>query len=164
VQTTQPAVITWLPADYQSQFLLTCYVLSLEADFLDSPLIDHVGGLPPDNQYHQRFINDVRRQGSGQALDGTIIHYNTSTRRYELRQCVVTATGICAVEGVTIAVDPHVIPLRRAVNVAILGDRIAQDTGGRIIGYHIDEYMGLHRAQCNAFGRNHMSNVTFLRY
>jgi 3D (Asp-Asp-Asp) domain-containing protein len=50
-----------------------------------------------------------------------------------------TATGVSAGWGV-IAVDPSVIPLGSRVWVEGYGNAVAADTGGAIIGQHIDEW------------------------
>lgn len=162
IETTQPAVIQWLPADYENNFMVTCYVISDENDFLATRLVTGVCGLPPQNAYHQGFIQDVRLQGSGRALNGEIVHY-AGRNCYEILPCAQTTSGACAQEGTTIAVDPKVVPLGSSVNVAILGNRVAQDTGGGINVYHIDNFRGMDRAGCVAFGRQR-SAVRFLSY
>ncbi|WAH38959.1 3D domain-containing protein [Alicyclobacillus dauci] len=53
----------------------------------------------------------------------------------------VTATGRPAQPGV-IAVDPNVIPLGSKVYIPGLGTYTAADTGGAIVGHHIDICMG----------------------
>lgn len=68
-----------------------------------------------------------------------------------------------SIVGTTIAVDPKVIPRRSTVNVAISGQRKAQDTGGMINGYHIDEYVGDEPKVCKQLGRRE-SGITFLNY
>jgi 3D (Asp-Asp-Asp) domain-containing protein len=149
VATRTAAKIDWLPAKYESDFLNTCYIASREADFASDPNMDsNLPGLPPGHSYHHNFVVDVRLQGSGLALDGSYLHYNRGPNNYNLDTCARTATGICAVDGVTLAVDPHVIPLNAAVNIINLGPRTAQDTGGRILDYHVDVFYGLRRADC----------------
>ena len=62
----------------------------------------------------------------------------------------ITASGARGEEGVTIAVDPNVIPLGETV--IIDGHQyIAQDTGGSIIGNRIDIYMADHN-ECLQMG------------
>ena len=149
VRTTRPAVVNWLPADYLNYFLVTCYVISSEADFLDTPLraVPELGG----RQLHDGFLRDVIRQGSGLCLDGSVIRFQKGVG-YLSDTCARTATNVCAQEGKSIAVDPKIIPRPSSVSVAILGDRRAQDGGDWIMGWHID-YMGLRRAECEALGQ-----------
>lgn len=63
----------------------------------------------------------------------------------------ITATGTVAQEGVTIAVDPAVIPI--GAWVEINGHQYhAEDVGGGVCGNHIDIYFDSHTAACD-FGR-----------
>lgn len=52
----------------------------------------------------------------------------------------ITSTGAVARQGVTIAVDPRVIPYGSRVFIPGLGWRVAQDTGGAIVGHRIDVF------------------------
>jgi 3D (Asp-Asp-Asp) domain-containing protein len=162
IATKQSANIAWLPAHYENNFLITCYVISNENDFTKSRMISNVPGLPPTAVYHQDFINDVRMQGSGQAISGAILHYD-GNGRYSTQSCARTATGACAVDGTTIAVDKTVVPLRGSVAITTVGARIAQDTGGGIIGNHIDEYYGTRRSECRTAGKRNLG-VDFTNY
>ena len=162
IGTGSPAVITWLPARYESMFLVTCYVVSLESDFVSTPLIANVKGLPAENQYHSGFISDTRLQGSGIALDGSFIHYD-GRGRYSLQSCPLMSNGTCAVDGTSAAVDPAIIPDEGTFSIDSVGARLAQDTGGAINGYHIDVYYGTRRKQCLAAGRRSLG-VTFNNY
>jgi len=162
IQTVRPGYITWLPAKYEGEFLITCYALAVESMSPAKPTSKRVCGLPPENMYRNSFLVDVRMQGSGVAENGDIIHYRGSGC-YNIDSCARTSVGTCATVGTSIAVDPTVIPRRSSVNVDILGQRIAEDTGGRIKGYHIDDYMGSSRAECISMG-SRQSAVTFINY
>ena len=58
----------------------------------------------------------------------------------------ITATGTHATEGVTIAVDPDVIPYGSHVDIEGFGTYIAEDCGGAIKGNRIDIYFDSHEA------------------
>lgn len=63
----------------------------------------------------------------------------------------ITASGTHVQEGVTIAVDPDVIPI--GAWVEINGHQYhAEDIGGGVCGNHIDIYFDSHTAACD-FGR-----------
>lgn len=63
----------------------------------------------------------------------------------------VTATGAVPTPGVTIAVDPTVIPLNSKVYIEGYGTLSAQDTGGAIKGNRIDVLVATH-AEANRLG------------
>jgi 3D (Asp-Asp-Asp) domain-containing protein len=62
-----------------------------------------------------------------------------------------TATGTDPVAGRTVAVDPRVIPLGSKIHIEGVGERIAEDTGGRIRGKRLDLFLPSVEA-CRQFG------------
>ena len=62
-----------------------------------------------------------------------------------------TASGVKAKAGVTVAVDPAVIPLGSRVWIEGVGWRIAQDTGSAVRGRHVDIFVDNHKTAI-AFG------------
>lgn len=159
--------INWLPARYEPPFLVTCYVLSQEASFSETPTRTNVPGLPKENVYRSKFLRDVVMQGSGIALDGTIVRYDAHRRSYSISRCPLTASGQCAVDGSTAAVNFAVNPIRSTFDIDGDGQWKALDTGdpNRFGGdnFHIDEYMGTRRSECLALG-NRSLGVTMVSY
>lgn len=164
IETAEPANITWLPAQYQNSFLLTCYVIALESKWLNTKIVTAPG--IPGKKYHEGFLKDTKRQGTGEALDGTYIHYRGNGRYMLLpKPCAPTKTGACAVDGVTAAVDPSVIPLKSTIDISGPGLRLALDIGGGINGYHIDVFYGTRRQAClSEIGKSPGHSVTLQSY
>jgi 3D (Asp-Asp-Asp) domain-containing protein len=51
----------------------------------------------------------------------------------------------------TVAVDPSIIPLGTTINIEGVGTRVAQDTGGAIVGHRLDLWEPSY-ADCMAWG------------
>lgn len=72
----------------------------------------------------------------------------------------ITASGIKAVQGVTIATDKS-IPFGTKIYIDGIGERIVQDRGGAIKGNRIDLYFDSHQEALN-FGRQ-IKEVTIMK-
>jgi 3D (Asp-Asp-Asp) domain-containing protein len=161
ITTKTPGIINWLPAKYEGDFTITCYVISLESNYLKTRLATAPG--IPGKQYHQGFLDDTEEQGTGRTLTGSYIKYDRRKHLFYPDTCARTASGICAVEGESSAVDRNVIPKSSSINIDGIGNRLAQDTGGGINGYHIDVFFGTERKACLQWGKEQRS-VDFLSY
>ncbi len=62
-----------------------------------------------------------------------------------------TAMDTIPTAGRTVAVDPRVIPLGSKIHIEGVGERIAEDTGGRIKGKRLDLFLPSAR-ECRQFG------------
>lgn len=150
-----PAAINFLEADWEPNFRITAYIIASEADF-GGRTVTNPCGLTGTYSWDFLYSNrGVLMQGTGQANNGTLvtIDWNRSGRPlnrnnvcFTTTPCARTASGACAQAGVTVAVDPTIIPMGANINITGVGGRTAQDTGGRITGYHIDNFAGFGQA------------------
>ncbi|HEX3129213.1 MAG TPA: 3D domain-containing protein [Thermoanaerobaculia bacterium] len=169
VDTPNPLSINFQAADWEAQFLMTAYIIANEADY-GGPNVTNPCGLTGTWRRGFLYGNGVLLQGSGQDLNGNIITIDWARSGSPLNQnnvcfttatCAVTASGACATAGTTIAVDRAVIPMGASVSIQNVGNRVAQDTGGAIRGYHIDVFRGFGRASMQGWG-NFNGTVRYL--
>jgi len=150
-QSPTEASITWLPARYEDLFETSCYVYALYSDYLTGPTNSSIPGLP-GYTLTTSFLKAVMSYGSGLLTDGvTYIHY-LGSGNYGTDICARTKIGVCAVEGISSAVDKTVVPLSGNINVATFGTRVAQDAGSKINVHHVDIYFGDRVTDCNNMG------------
>lgn len=166
--TAIPLGITLSDAWYESAFLITGYNVCNESDF-NGPMV-----LAPGlgDQHRDDFLNGARgvvMQGTGMALNGRYVrptHVGTRWRsnahghpaRLEDPQAVTFAYSADVLgafgtvsENHSIAVDPTVIPSRARVEIEAVGVRHADDRGSRVLGYHIDNFLGAGNAVVQAW-------------
>lgn len=162
IRTSQPGVISWLPARYDHNFWITCYVVVPESEFSSPPDVP-VNGIP-GLTLPKIFLTNVELNGSGRTTDGRFIHWK-GKGKYGWEPCAKTYTNTCAERGRTVAVDPAVIPLSSHIEIDTRGARHAEDTGGGIGLYHIDDFWGEDYDGCvHEWGGSRHSGVTFLDY
>lgn len=144
---------------YESPFLITGYNVCEEVDF-SGELTDGDG---LDEKHKDDFLYGaagVAMQGTGKTGDGRFIRLNNkpggwhknakgnpdrlenpSSAKFAYTDGFYGAYGIVK-ESRSIAVDKNVIPKRAKVAIEGLGERTADDSGGGIKLYHIDNFLG----------------------
>ncbi len=147
-------------ARYESPFLITHYFTALEDDYSGSK----VSATGVSGTYKSDFLRTVKMEGWGISSNGQGIGYwGGSYHLGEPSSWLNTPLE----EGRSIAVDPNYIPLMRSgpirgtVDIASVGLREADDTGGAITGYHIDVYTGVGKASMPS-SSSYNSNVTYI--
>lgn len=73
-----------------------------------------------------------------------------------------TYTGVMPQAGITVAVDPNLIPLGSQLYINGIGVRYAQDTGGKIKGNNIDVFVDT-TAEAIKLGRQKQIDVWILK-
>jgi 3D (Asp-Asp-Asp) domain-containing protein len=147
---------TKCPNEYEEvdgKFTITAYPLAREEDFPEKPLENQACGLK-GKSFRKDFLNrtehspyGVKLEGSGISVSGKFIQYvgNKNEKKencFEEVDCPKTAKGTCAEANHTVAVDRKVIPLGSELLIEDIGLRLAEDTGGKVNGNHIDIYYG----------------------
>jgi hypothetical protein len=147
----------WVDFDrawYENAFYVTAYNVCHEDDFRGERVDAH--GLTERHKDDFLFSGKgVCMQGSGQASGGQYIRiinprdltWENGFRRITKPEDAVFGYGLGGAfrpveEGVSIAVDPKVIPTGHWVSIERVGVRRADDTGGAIDDYHVDVFMG----------------------
>jgi 3D (Asp-Asp-Asp) domain-containing protein len=138
-------------------FVITAFNVAHETDYENVDMI-HANGL--NREYSRRFLQDVIMQGTGIDSDGNYLTIDWSQGRpsdaantnFVYVDGVRGASGRILEDGISIAVDPSVIPLGTWVNIEGFGLRRADDTGGEILGNHIDVFMDVPRIEALEFG------------
>ena len=138
-------------------FKLTAYVLAQESEFPATPTVKDPCGLT--GTFRETFLfqtskspRGVKMQGSGRSLGGDTIHY-AGDECFEVLDCPETKSRTCATSGRTVAVDKAVIKLGSELIIEGIGKRVAEDTGGKIKGNHIDIYYGTNINMAEALKR-----------
>ena len=151
------------PEELVAGFRITNYTLASELDLSGQRSGNRTRvtahGLPGD--YAWEFLcssRGVAMQGTGVTAKGQLVHYvsggggfcgkdrhlcNCEGAKWTLASGVFGASGRPLVENFSIAVDPTVIPYGSFVWIDSMKRWFrADDTGGAIIGKHIDVYVG----------------------
>lgn len=153
---------------YESPFLITGYNVCDESDF-SGQLVEGKG---LDGKHKDDFLYGaagVAMQGTGKTTEGKYVRLKNKPGGWESNQKgspvrlanpsaaeFAYATGIHGKyddlkENYSIAVDKDVIPKKAKVTIDGLGERVADDSGGAIDLYHIDNFLGTGRAVVKAW-------------
>lgn len=147
-------------------FGMSCYMVALEADYGTPPGacrettisgVRHVGsetGLPGlPGRYCRSFTANIRLQGTGRLTAGGFVNYDVNTKTYRRVNKPTGADGTEVVAGRSVARDRKIIPgLGVLVDVDGIGrGLLANDTGGKILGYRLDLFRGAGNAACAGF-------------
>lgn len=144
---------------YQTPFLITGYHVCDEGDFSGS-LVDGKGLREKHKEDFLFGARGVPMQGTGKSADGRYIALDGKSTKWHLNsrgapdhvmsQDATSFRYVDSVEGKygpvtenhSIAVDPTVIHPHAVVEIDGVGRRFADDRGGGIKGYHIDNFLG----------------------
>lgn len=167
------------PAWWEEEFRLTAYVVCDENDF--SGELVFAKGL--DEKHREDFLFSARgvcMEGTGRGINGKFIAYVTGgkwTRNQRNNPVWIEDPQDVQFEyvgaprgkfgelrdGISVAIDPNIVPPRARLHINTVGDRIADDIGGGIKGNHIDVYIGMGTAGLSTW-TNRSAAVKFLGY
>ncbi|MEW6759589.1 MAG: 3D domain-containing protein [Pseudomonadota bacterium] len=148
---------------FESRFLITGYNVCDESDF-SGELVEGKGLAEKHKDDFLYGAAGVAMQGTGKTVEGKYIRLDNKPGGWEksLKGNPVRlanpsaavfkyATGVHGKyddlkENYSIAVDKNVIPKKAKVEIDGLGERVADDSGGAIDLYHIDNFLGSGKA------------------
>jgi len=146
---------------YFREFVVTAYNIANEADHPCQDT-DKILAKGLNNYYCLEFLADIIMQGSG--VDNNNNNFiqidwsggkkptTPSNTFFTYVQYITTASGNRLEDGVSIAVDPSIIPYNSWVYIENIGWRRADDTGKAITGKRIDVFMNVPRQVAMDFG------------
>jgi 3D (Asp-Asp-Asp) domain-containing protein len=142
-------------------FLVTAYNVAREDDYGSA---DEVTAKGLARKYAKGFLRGVLMQGSGVDRQARYIQIDWSKGKpstvaktsFHYVTEIKTGSGRTIAAERSIAVDPSEIALGKWVYIDTVGWRRADDTGGMIVGKHIDRFMLVSRAEALGWGKKHL--------
>lgn len=163
-----PFSVNLQEAWYEAPFLITGYNVCDESDF-SGQLVEGKG---IDGKHKDDFLYGaagVAMQGTGRTTEGRFVRLNNKPGGWQKnkkgspeRLANPSAAEFAYAKGVhgkyddlkenhSIAVDKAVIPKKAKVEIDGIGERVADDSGGAIDLYHIDNFLGSGKAVVKAW-------------
>lgn len=163
----QPMCTSQIDGTDLGTFVVTAYNIANEADHPCEDA-DKILANGLSSYYCTDFLTDIIMQGSGVDNNNKFIQIDWSDGKqpttasntfFTYVPYITTSSGQRLEDGVSIAVDPSVIPLNSWVYIESIGWRRADDTGGAIQGKRIDIFMNAPRDDAMNFGRKSLNVV-----
>lgn len=163
----QPMCTSQIDGTDLGTFVVTAYNIANEADHPCEDA-DKILANGLNSYYCSDFLTDIIMQGSGVDNNNKFIQIDWSDGKqpttasntfFTYVPYITTSRGQRLEDGVSIAVDPSVIPLNSWVYIESIGWRRADDTGGAIQGKRIDVFMNAPRDVAVNFGRKSLNVV-----